>query len=478
MLKPNNVKTYKVSILVSFIFGLFINFSCQKPDGEIIIPLPPTGPPTQQPPIPEPPGLTVSNRWEFDLDGVHYAGTIDTSWSEQLHPEWSHPDTALKLNGTSDNKLANLHLGLNINRFFYPASIQKPLDQILMIFDTSGTDLQIARSGDQWARLELVIDTFINGKMLASFTGNVRIPPNTNTNWSSTFAEVKNGKISLEIGKGTNEPKLFSFSHPNHLSTHGYFNVASLESNTLVMEGVTYNGYADQIARLLIRTGGTIKPGVYEASEGNVGFSFYLPSAYHILTGSTETMRVIINSVEGNVIRGVFSGTNIDNSPISLGSFSCRVKNYRPQKDSINKWAFNINNNSGNYALYAGNMLNASLANLNNRYQLKLQGESDNGASFFELVLSSDQPIRASSYSNAQYGVDHLDSFTFTSPKKQWNDNTSYFFSEPGRLMSVRIDEIDSHHVKGAILGTLRSQLSPGSIGAAVIDNGRFSVSF
>ena len=123
-------------------------------------------------------------------------------------------------------------------------------------------------------------------------------------------------------------------------------------------------------------------------------------------------------------------------------------------------------------------MSSAELSVVNNRHKLTLTGESDNGATSFELVVASDQPLTTGTYTNGQFDSNRLESFSFTSLKKQWNGNTTYFYSDYRRLMSVRIDDIDARHVKGVITGMLYIQLAPGATSGAVIDNGSFSMSF
>src|ERR1700752_3486130 len=89
-------------------------------------------------PPPAPVDFIVNNRWECDINGVRYSGTVDTSFLQFTGLPGSM-DTILFCTGTSDNKEANIQFELYINRTGWGHdSIQLLSGGNRFTFDTSG----------------------------------------------------------------------------------------------------------------------------------------------------------------------------------------------------------------------------------------------------------------------------------------------------------------------------------------------------
>jgi len=68
--------------LVAFTFILLFNSCSKPPDLPPVIPTPPVTTTTPTiPPTPTDPIFIVEGKWECQVDGVFYSGTVDTSFS-------------------------------------------------------------------------------------------------------------------------------------------------------------------------------------------------------------------------------------------------------------------------------------------------------------------------------------------------------------------------------------------------------------
>jgi hypothetical protein len=82
------------------------------------------------------------------------------------------------------------------------------------------------------------------------------------------------GKFSCRLNTGNNEPNKFYCELPgNPFLRDGYFSSAIFSANTINLIGIAYMEYPLEQFKLSIRTGGTIKPGTYSSSNGDVMFS-------------------------------------------------------------------------------------------------------------------------------------------------------------------------------------------------------------
>ena len=201
----------------------------------------------------------------------------------------------------------------------------------MLFFDTlsAKTELSSEYTG---ATIAYKVDTFFTGKLKATFSGTIM-------QWDPQFGAmphvIKDGKFSCQLGVGDDEPKKFSFN-VGATRKSGYIASAKIISNSLIMEGRAYAYGGQEIFKLIVRTGGTIKAGTYNNNNGDVGLQYYIPSGYpYYVNDIGENFSVTINSVEGNVIQGYFSGSNEDGKAITDGAFKCRIPNYIPQADSV-----------------------------------------------------------------------------------------------------------------------------------------------
>ena len=244
------------------------------------------------------------------------------------------------------------------------------------------------------------------------------------------------------------------------------------------MDGLTYNNFGYETFKLLVRTGGTIKPGIYKSKNGDVSVQAITPGIDPFYVNDTlGDLTVTINSVNGNVVSGVFSGMNKDSTSISDGKFSCRVKNYVPQADSENKWAFSEDEPVFLYRMYGGNILNATKSKASGKNYLSIVGESDNEDSRVQIIISSDSAITPGIYKTGAYS-NTLNALYFKSNTKIWNGNTTYLYANDSYPTSCKIDTIDAHKVVGTLYGHINIYLSSASKTGAQIKKGRFRASF
>ena len=438
----------------------------------------------------------VAGNWQCQVDGVSYNGMIDTSFtyydSTQSASQRLHPDTVLFCTGSSTDKRANIHFQLQFNR--YPLR-NVPYFTGIFDFDTCSNNI-VQASQSNSPDFQFYIDSVSASRIKVHFSGTAQL---ANAGYGTSSHLVTNGVFTAGFRGGNHDPNYFRYQ--SNLSkvdgfdptlTAGYFNEARLISNSLVLDGTPTAWSLQDKFRLIIRTGGTIKPGTYYSANGDAGLQLYVPSLYrHYINDSLGSLAVTITKVSGNVVYGNFSGTNPANGiesagPISAGSFAVRVKNYVPQADSVNKWAFGQDDGSNtgifHYRTFGGNVLSAALTQNTGRYYLTINGESDHGASVFKTVVSSGSPITTGLYSVA-YGAGtvssgRMDSLYFMSPEKIWNGNNTYLYSDGYTAAYVQIDSIDAHYVKGKLLGAINIYLSGAGYTRAYIREGRFSASF
>ena len=381
------------------------------------------------------------------MDGIIYSGTIDTSFMYLNNPTYSNPDTVVICTGTSYDKKANIHIRLLINRSSIPVGYYtSKAYNAGLVFDTSSTNFLVATSAYPTVNLTYSIDTITSKQLKASFTGTLAGPGLTIHNIT--------GKFNCEYGKGDSEPKAFSFNGGNLLYA-GYIQQSTFNSNTLTLDGLPYYTSGGERFKLLIHTGASIKPGVYESSKKQVGFSFYMPSLFrYYVDDSVGNLKVTISSVNGNIVSGFFEGTNFiyglpsyNGLSISNGKFTCRLKNYQPYIDSVNKWKYieeDMVYQNNPFMIYGGNILNATRSFKTNRYYLTINGESDNLNSKFKLVIASNSAIDTGNYTTNYFGYPLLDTLYITS-----GSTILANFNGGSNNVSCHIDTINSNKVVG-----------------------------
>lgn len=460
---------------------------------------PPPPPPTGTTPPVKPADSTTKNTdstapvyipggWQCTVDGVPYSGTIDTSWFTFTPFSGDpHGDTTLNCIGSSSDKRAHLSFVVIFNRY---STRNVPYFWGAVEFDTCSENiLEASNLGS--STVKLYIDSSNKTTFFGRFDGTAVV-----TNDGGSIHTITNGKFYAGLRGGNHEPNSFRYTaNPALVGTadgvtsglvSGYFNEARLISNTLVLNG-TPGSSNQSIFRLMVRTGGTIKPGVYRSDNGDAGILLYYPSINRTyVDDSTGSLTITISDVSGNIVHGSFSGTNQDGSPISAGSFAVRVKDYVPEADAVDKWGFGtfrVGYPDKVYRTFGGNILNGALTTNSGRYYLTVNGESDFGASVFKIVLSSVTPITKGTYSS---GIifsppvsNRVDSLYFISPEKIWNGfHTDYSGGSNSKPALVIIDSIDAHQVKGELKGFFNMNTGFGGTDGSYFQLGRFSASF
>ncbi len=186
-----------------------------------------------------------------------------------------------------------------------------------------------------------------------------------------------------------------------------------------------------------------------------MGFSFYVPSYFqHYVCDSLGNLRVTILSVNGNIVTGTFQGTNYiyglpayNGVSVSNGKFMCRVKNYQPYVDEINKWKYieeDMVYPNNPFMIYGGNILNAAKTFTGGRYYLTINGESDNLNSKFKLVIASNSSISTGNYISSYSVSQSLDTLYITS-----GSTILANYNRFSNNISCQIDSISSSRVVG-----------------------------
>lgn len=274
-----------------------------------------------------------------------YSGSIDTSYTRydgSFLP--ANPDTIIFCTGTSIDKRANIHFLIDFNR--YPSGAlpysSTANSQAVLDFDTCSTTI-LAASYGSGSTVQFTIDSVSSNSLHGHFSGTLTAYATIGT--VLTGHTVSNGQFSAGWQGGDHDPNSFSYTYGlTNLKldgydldlVDGYFNEATIISNTLVLYGTPDSWSGTDPFKLQIRTGTTIKPGIYNSANGDVGMTLGGVG----VTDSSGSLTVIISQVSGNVVYGSFSGTNYDGNPLSAGSFAARIKNYIPQADSANQWGF------------------------------------------------------------------------------------------------------------------------------------------
>jgi hypothetical protein len=427
----------RISAHVGIFLLILIIFSCQK----------------DQPP-PQPTDFTVTNSWECTIDGIPYAGSIDTSFAEYLSRGYGAIDSVIYCTGTSGDKKANIHFRMTIDRFASRVdTVHTQFSDSEFDFDTSSANRLRA-----WANLGDVsvgIEGLNGTKFKGSFRGTaVAI-------LGGGARTVTNGKFSFDIGKGNNEPKFLSCQADN-TPIRGYVSSANLISNTLILDGLGF--YADSTFQLMIRMGSQLKTGVFQSRGGDVGFQAYRPSIVtHFVSDTIGNLKVTITSVSGNIVEGTFSGASQGSSTgsqvnITSGKFKCRVRNYVSQQDSINKWGFSESNDlQYPYHTWGGNIIEAKQFQNGIWYYVLLNGESDNGKSKFTLKLSSTSPISPGIYKTG-YNVNNVDSIYFNCSPMGF-----IYYQRSDESFACQIDTISSQRIVGHFYGKVNFATDPNS---------------
>ena len=445
----------KYSFFIFFgVIILVLSFSCKKNNDE---PLPPS-----------PIDFTVNNSWDCDIDGIHYSGTIDTSFL-QFSGVANIRDTVVYCTGTSTDKNSNIQFELWINRTGWGHdSIQITTGGNRFTFDTCGKNYWVC--GLNEGRMIFKIEGFTGAKLKGRFNGTIR-------NFSSTGPinlTVTNGQINFDLNKGKNEQKNFSCLLES-TNFGGYVKYARHISNTLIFDGFSFTG--DSIFQMMIRTGSNLKTGAFQSKKGEVSFRVWRPSIYPFYVNDTlGNLNVTIDAVDGNIVEGRFSGTSRESfafpeKQVSNGKFRCRVKYYQAQQDSTSKWGFSENNGFTLYNIYGGNILNASKHQTSNRYFLTIKGESDHNLSNFKIVLSSSSPLTTGLYQNGS-STKLIDSFYFKSPV------VDYFTEDFRSGAYCQIDSLDNEKVVGKIYGNISLRTSPFSTSPSEILKSSFRARF
>ncbi len=447
------------------------------------------------PSLPGRPGPVVTG-WQCAVDGKNYSGTVDTTFVQYLTSlSAGHPDTAFYCTGTTTDKGANLHLQFLLNRYPIGATntVSSAYNQLQFAFDTCSEDLLEAFYSSQSA-MQCVIDSFDADHLWAHFSGTLSL---INLKGFTSGHTVTNGKLVAAWNSGDGDANTLSYTSdvavqdgpvPSNDVT-GYFHSARLVSNTLVLDGVPMGWSGLDRFRLLVRTGGTIQPGVYHSENGDVGLCHY-ESAFDDLyvTDSAGSLTINITKVTGNTVYGTFSGSNpVANYPgagagIHNGSFAVRVRGYMPAVDSATKWGFGAFLSdwpATAYHIYGGNVTGVDLAYDGTRYYLNVDGLSDHGMSQFVVQLSSPVPIAVGSYfyQNTRYpSGNSLDAISFASYEVlPWYNGLTTNLAPVAypNPTEVDIDSISDHYVRGEIKGRMMQFTGGDEDGGFLVQGGR-----
>jgi hypothetical protein len=450
----------------------------------------------------------VVTSWQCQVDGVPYSGTVDTTFVQYVVGFISnHPDTMFYCTGTTLDKGANIHLQFRLNR--YPVgstdTVSSAYNQLQFAFDTCSENLLQAFYNSR-SSVQCVIDSLDADHVWAHFSGTLTVVS------SSGFIlghSVTNGVLVADWNSGDHDANSFSYTSDIAVSDGltpgnvvvGYFHSARMVSNTVVLDGAPAGWSGLDRFRLLVRTGGTIQPGIYHSENGDVGLSTYNSTTDDLnVTDSAGSLTVTITKVSGNTVYGNFSGFSRNNqggtvtgpgAAITNGSFAVRVRGYVPEADSGFKWglgAFLSEWPLQAYHIYGGNITGATYLTAGSRPSLTINGESDNGASTFVVVVSSDGPIQKGVYPFQYFPFpsgNNLDKFVFASPEfLTW-------YNQPTELLPVYdpinfgslptevvIDSISDHYVRGEIRGQMMQYWGGNGDGGFKVQEGRFEAKF
>lgn len=472
-----------ISILITISFLLFI-LSCKKNFDTQIPPVVPsdTSKPklpidTTNPSLPNVDSLKDLNKWECEVDGIKYSGSIDTSFFRISDPGTNYTDTLIQCSGTTFDKKSNIYFSVPINRTRRTNAFSSAfLSGSTTVFDTSTVNYLFQYRDLSGSVMNYVVDSFKSNRLLISFNGKF-------ISGVSDVHTVNNGKISCYLNTGNAEPKKFKFKN-DQTNYFGSATSAEIISNAMVINFLPFVLDANNRFRISVRTGGTIKPGIYDSKNGDVSLEYYVPSIHWFYTDDEfGDIRLVIHSVNQNIVHGSFSGTSNGKS-ISGGEFTVKVKGYLPETDSEYQWKFVSDEGLTTYTypsilnLFGGNVVKATLSRNSFKHLLTIDGESDQGSSSFKLVISSFDPIKTGVYESGIDQADKLDSIKYNSNQKLWNGYSTELFSDEGIKVYCKIDSIDGQKVVGTFWGSIRRRTSPYSLRPVEIRKGFFKAKF
>ena len=458
---------------VSLLLSLLICFlSCSKGTDAPVDPGPDTRVDSTVTPV------VADGKWEITIDGKSYSGSVDTSFAQNVFN--TNVDTLIVAAGTSADKKAHILFNIAMNRKAFPVNGVNLLLNSHLIFDTSNFNRGTSFINGS-PSINYQLDTFNATRVVVRYSGTM-----TNRTGLHSFS----GKLSFELNKGTKEPNTFACQLELSKQS-GYFMNACFSANTLVLNGTYYRDLAHKSFRLLVKTGGTITPGTYKSSDGDVAIYVvepgYTGNSYYI-DDTSGTATVVIESVSGNIVKGSFSGTNWNANRIHSGNFICRVGNYVPQTIAATRWSFGawVGSPFGFYEAYAGNVVSAVKTSSNGRNYLTINGESDHGKSVFKIVVSSTSPITKGSYILNGFPNNVLDTLYFKSGVTTWDGTVPRLWADLGASPSgigtgVFIDSMNNSGLSGRFYNRLANNLDDVNFqgsGERRIDKAKFNAGF
>lgn len=425
-----------------------------------------------------PDSFTVANEWQCTIDGVTYNGAVDTGFMKMVTVSKGGDyteDSLIVATGTSADEKTHIHFKAAMNRRDNSLS-GIDASNSYMVFNLAADNLYVGNAGTP-GTINYIVDTFDNNNIIITFNGVL----SDEKSGSHTIS----GKFSCKLNSGNNYPNKFS-CRIDSITRAGYFISSAVNANTLVMEGIDYTDYFFYQFRLSVRTGGTIQPGVYKSKNGDIAFFAlgdpFFGSAVNI-DDTLGDMTVNIESVNGNIVSGTFSGRQGFTS-VQNGTFACKVAGYKAQPVSTTRWAFNtaayLYDNIAD--CYAGNVLNAAKTSNGSRYYLTVNGESDNYASSFKLVISAQTPIAKGWYLLHGFGDEMIDTIYYKSGVATWDGRMVQYIADAatagyGGEVYCYIDSIDNKQVSGTFYGNLYSN-DAGNVFGTGIHKGSFNAKF
>jgi len=410
-------------------------------------------------PIPVSP---ISNNWQCQIDGIVYSGTVDTSIT---HISTTGNDTTLFFTGTSNDKKNNILFSITLNRASSPTGILSSNFSISFLYINTDSAYYLTSPYSSTSAMLVKINSFASNQLQATFSGSIN-------DLSGNAHTITNGKISCAIGQGDNEPKNF-YLKDDTTTIAGYIDYARLCSNSLIINGTSITN-SGQKFKLIVHTGGTIKTGTYQSINGDVGLQLSQQGQFiDYINDTIGNLTVNINSVQGNIVTGTFSGTTVAN-----GRFSCRVINYMPETDSVNTWRFAEDDSIFNYNIYSGNTISTSFEQDGPKYYFTLNGESDNGNSVFKLRISDYHPIDTVLYQTGYMYTAHVDSMYFRSATKTSDTTSTYLYMHDDDIGYCNIDTLDDHHIVGTLYGKIEVSLGPAGFISTNIKKATFRAAF
>lgn len=155
-------------------------------------------------------------------------------------PSSTGGDTTLWCTGTSDNKRINIHFRFTVNRSAYSSPTTNTGSRGHFTFDTSGSVL-LQASYNGGVNIAYSAGTLKESKPKARFSGTASDVPLIG---GVSVHTITAGKCSCEIGRGSGEPKFFSFTSINNPiaigNMVGFFRRARLLTNEIMLEGIPF----------------------------------------------------------------------------------------------------------------------------------------------------------------------------------------------------------------------------------------------